>query len=132
VKLLKLKKYPVRDLILGYLVTVGLDGDHLFDYFMINNWSHFNLKEFLSGYYFETADQIFVLFHAWEWVAFCVLLFLLFKKKYKVILFIAVGIAAQLIFDTVSHGFDWQAYFITNRYLHNFDKTIFISRKLIK
>lgn len=127
VKLLKLDKYPLKEILLGYMVSLGLDVDHLLDYFIINNWSGFSIKEFLFGNYFLTSNKIYVLLHAWEWAFFLVLLHFILKRKYNFILFAAFGIAAHLIFDTVSYGFNWQAYLFTHRYLNNFDKIVFMA-----
>ena len=133
VKILGCEKYPVKNVLLGYLVTIGLDGDHLVDYFAFSSSFHFNLIEFLLGHYFYTSDKIYVLLHAWEWVLLLIIIYFILspvlKEKYKFILFIVVGMAAHLIFDTLSYGFHWNAYFITTRILHNFDKTIFISTR---
>jgi len=126
-KALNFNKYPIKLIILGYLVTIGLDADHLIDYFMADYWSGFSLYEFIFGSYLELSPKTYVIFHAWEWVLLSIFFYFLFRKKYKFLLFIAAGIAAQLIFDTISYGFNWESYLITNRVLRHFDKNVFTS-----
>lgn len=126
-KLLKYKKYPVKLIIVGYLITIGLDADHLLDYLIVKSFNGFNLNEFFFGSYMITAQKIYVLLHAWEWAILMVLLYFLFHEKYNFFLFVAIAIAAQLIFDTISYGFDWQSYFIVFRAHHNFSKHVFHS-----
>ncbi|MFC1722211.1 hypothetical protein ACFL0C_01030 [Patescibacteria group bacterium] len=122
---LNCKSVPWKNIGIGLIVTIFLDTDHLIDYFIFKKWLYFNVHEFLTSRHFALSGYIYIPFHAWEWVLLVLLVFLLSKRKYKILLFIALGIAAQLIFDTISHGFDPKVYFISYRYLNNFTESIF-------
>lgn len=115
-------KESLRYLLVGLFITVFLDIDHLYDYFLVRGLS-FNLQEFLNSSYFALTNKTYVLFHAWEWVALVLTAYLLTKRK--ILIFIAIAIAAQIFFDTVSYGFDYRAYFITFRYLNDFSQVVF-------
>lgn len=126
-KLLKYEKYPWKLILFGYIITIGLDVDHVLDYMIVNNWNGFNFQDFLFSDYMLLTSKIYVIFHAWEWAILMVLFYYLFHERYNFFLFIAIAIAAQLIFDTVSYGFSWDAYFIFHRAIAGFDKHLFIS-----
>ncbi len=125
--LLKYKKLPLKEILIGYTVTILMDSDHLVDYLLYKKWLYFNLHEFFSSNYFEVNGTIYVLLHAWEWVAILLGIFVLTKKRHLIILFIAVAIAAHMVFDTVSYGFDSKVYFITYRAINDFASSIFYS-----
>ena len=127
-KVLKYEKYPWKLILLGYIVTIGLDADHLLDYMLATGWNGFSFKNFIYSDYMLMTGKVYLIFHAWEWVLLSVLFYLLFHEKYNFFLFIAIGIAAQLLFDTVSYGFNWDAYFIFHRAFVNFNNHIFLSK----
>jgi len=122
---LKLKEIPYKDILLGLLVTVGMDVDHLFDFFLYKGKITFNIKEFIELNYFELLGKTYIPLHAWEWVALLLIIYLVLKKKYRCILFVALGVFAQLLIDSLAYGFDWRVYFITYRYLNNFNQVLF-------
>lgn len=121
----KPEKFPFKNLFLGLIVTIGMDADHLLDYFLYKGNFVLDLQEFLNSNYFESLGKTYVLFHAWEWVVLLLFIYLASKKRYSFILFIALGIFAQVLVDSLSYGFNWRVYFITYRLLNNFDQAIF-------
>lgn len=125
IKTFKPKVMPYKNILLGLVVTIFMDMDHLVDFFLYKGSLTFNLHEFLFLNFFELLGKTYLPLHAWEWVALLLLLYLVLKKKYQFILFIALGIFCQLLVDSLSYGFDWRVYFITYRYLHHFDQSIF-------
>lgn len=102
-----------------------MDLDHLIDYFYFKKTLAFNLTEFLSGLYFGQTQKAFIPLHAWEWVIALLVSYFLANRRYGVVLFLALGIAAQLIYDTYDYGSNWYAYFISVRYLLGFSNLIF-------
>lgn len=122
---LNIKKVPWKLLLFGYFVSVFIDSDHLLDYFIYKNALTLNIKEFLTSDYFSANGKIYVLFHAWEWVLLLIVSYFVTRKKYPAVLFVATGLIAQLIFDTISHGFDPRVYLITYRIINNFSNLIF-------
>lgn len=119
------KKLLTKYALVGFLVTMLLDADHLYEYMLSVDWSTFNLADFLSSSYFDKIGRIYVLFHAWEWVALTLIIYKLTASKHKWLLYVAVGVAAQLVFDTLSYGFDPRVYFISYRYVNDFALSIF-------
>ena len=101
---------------------VFVDLDHLIDYFLAFGTS-FNLNYFLKGYEFLKSDKIYVLFHAWEWVALLLIISMFFKKRvvWKILIIaVALGLAGHLYIDTFTNQVRPQGYFITYRTLNRF------------
>ncbi len=124
--LFKPKDIPYKNILLGLAVTIGMDVDHFFDFFLYKGKVSLNIREFIDLNYFELLGKTYLPFHAWEWVVILLLIYFALKKKHKFILFIAFGMIAQLFIDSISYGFDWRVYFITFRFLNNFDQAIFL------
>jgi len=117
--------FPHKNMLLGLLVTIGMDADHLVEYYLYKKSLVFSLKEFIDLNYFELLGKTYLFLHAWEWIILLFIAHFILKKKYKFILFVALGMFAQLLVDSLSYGFDLRVYFITFRYLNNFDQFIF-------
>lgn len=116
---------PWKNMILGLLVTVFMDADHLVDYFLYKRNLAFSLSEFIDLNYFELLGKTYIPLHAWEWVVLLLIVYFALRKKYQFILFIALGMFSQLLVDSLSYGFDWRVYFITYRFLNNFEQSLF-------
>ena len=116
------KYFTLKNFLVGLLATVFIDLDHVIDYLIYKGYLAFDIWEFFSGSYFAFNGKAYVIFHAWEYV---LLIFLLFldesdKKGKSWMLFIAVGLFAHLVFDTVSYGFPWEMYSIMSRVFDSF------------
>jgi len=125
IHIFKPKIFPYKNVLLGLFVTIVVDVDHLVEYFLCKKNLSFNLKEFIDLNFFELLGKTYLFMHAWEWVVLLVIAYFLLERKYKFILFIALGVFAQLLVDSLSYGFDWRVYFITFRYLNDFNQVIF-------
>ena len=123
--LLYKNRFPVREALFGLLVTIGLDADHLLDYMLYKKWLGFSWHEFLVGDYFKLSGKIYVVLHSWELVLVFLIAYFASKRRNNLALFIALGIAAQIIFDTVSYRFYPEVYFFSYRFLNNFSEVIF-------
>jgi len=123
--LLKIKDVSYKNILIGLAVTVGMDVDHFFDFFLYKGGISLNIKEFIDTDFFVLLGKTYILFHAWEWVALILSVYIVLRKKHRFILLIALGVFAQLLVDSLAYGFDWRVYFITFRFLNNFDQVIF-------
>ncbi len=123
--ILKSEKLPVKELVIGWVFTLGLDLDHLIDYFIYKEGIRLNIIEFLTHDYLLSNGKVYLFLHAWEWVLVLLVAYMAKKSKPKIILFLALSIIAQLIVDTLSYGFDWRVYFISFRFINNFDHALF-------
>lgn len=114
------KYHNIRLVFLTYFVGIGLDIDHLFDYFAYSGISFFNLQHFLNAEYFCPSGHLYILFHAWEWL---ILMLLLSRKKifrpWVYVIFMAL--LGHLILDQISNNMTATGYFITFRILNEFD-----------
>jgi hypothetical protein len=112
-------------LIIGLVVTVFLDLDHILDFWLYKGFS-INVKEFFSGGYFSQSHKVHVFFHGWEYVVVCLLCYFLVKKPLvkHILAFIALGLTAHLLYDTIYYGFNWYSYFIVIRALHGFNADV--------
>jgi hypothetical protein len=133
-------------LIIGYLagryfkrpwlcLTVALAGgflidlDHILEYFLIFG-PHFNFYCFIQGREFLVSGKIYLLFHAWEWVALLALSVWLMrpKKRLKVILLtLAVAMAAHLLSDCLINHYPLQFYSLGYRASQNFSAAKLLS-----
>lgn len=115
-------KKPLWAVIFGVIGGFLVDLDHFIDYYLAFGW-HWNWRYFNYGYQFLKSGKIYVLFHAWEYVAILVLLTLLFKNKYAKTIFLslALGLFFHLITDVVVDDTPIKSYSIIYRIKHNFD-----------
>ncbi len=118
------KIFAAKNYLIGLAVTLFLDLDHLIDYFMYKGIG-FNVSEFLSGIYFHASQKVLVFFHSWELAAILLGVYFLQKRKHAWLLFVFVGIAAHLIFDTVYYGFNLDVYFLLVRIFNGFNILVF-------
>jgi len=112
--------------LLGFVVTIFIDADHLVDYFLSEGF-HLNLHKFFSGVHFKKTHRVFVVAHGWEYV-FVLLVILIFLKNpfYKILLtYVIIGMAAHLIYDSLHNRPKWFAYFFVGRAIHKFNGKLF-------
>lgn len=90
-----------KAIILYFIISIGMDIDHLFDFFGYYGFT-FDPALFFKLDYFDGPGRAFVPFHAWEWI---LVTFLLFKKTWKVIwLILMFGMLSHLILDSINVG----------------------------
>lgn len=114
----------------GLIATLIIDIDHLLDYYFYSKSfrAPMSIQGVFKGEYFELSNKAYLFFHTWELVILLVLLYISKKSdKYApVLLFIIIGLIAHLTFDTLSYGFNWDVYFLINRFLNNYSDVLFI------
>jgi hypothetical protein len=102
--------------ILGMMVNIFIDLDHLIEYLVFSR--RFRLREFLSGAHFEEKKKIFVVFHGWEYVILCFILWILTTRSVFLVLGIAIG--THLLFDQLTYELSPWTYFVTYRLKNKF------------
>lgn len=125
----QLWRKPLVALAAGLLGSVFIDLDHLIDYFIAFGW-HFNLSFFLHGYQFSKNDNIYIIFHAWEYVVLFVLIGLIYRKRRSVKTFyitLALGIFFHLTVDVLLNDMMIKSYSLIYRWQSNF-----LMEKIIK
>lgn len=112
----------MRHFIVGFLSAVLIDLDHVIDYFIFNRFSSFNLFEFLSCEFYDTAGKAYVIFHGWEYLAVLLVTGILLRKsKWQAVLFaVCLGMFVHLSFDTIVNGLPDYFYFLTSRAINGF------------
>lgn len=125
VVLLKAKKLRVLYVVFGFLVTMFMDIDHLFDYFMYKGIT-IDYIDFFQTDYFSLSGKTFVLFHAWEYVIALSIIYLFIKgnRFAPFLVFAALGIGIHLAYDTLFYGFNPLGYSIIYRILSGFSLTV--------
>lgn len=110
----------IKVIFLSYLIGMGVDADHLFDYFAYSGITLFSFNHFLNAEYFCPSGHLFILFHAWEWLILMLLLsrIKIFRPWVYVIFLALLG---HLIFDQISNNMAATGYFITLRIINGFD-----------
>jgi len=104
-------------IIAGFLGGFLIDLDHVLEYFFILG-AHFNLYYFLTGRQFLKSDRIYIIFHAWEYIAPLLgLAWLLEKKKTLKIFLISLAFAASvhLVSDALINNYPFKFYSIIYR-----------------
>jgi hypothetical protein len=122
---LKTKKLRISHVAFGFLVTLFMDVDHLFDYFMYKGLT-VNFTDFFQADYFSLSGKVFVLLHAWEYVLALSIMYLFLKGKRfaPFLIFAALGIGVHLTYDTLFYGFNPLGYSIIYRILSGFSLTV--------
>ncbi len=112
-------------LLAGFFV----DTDHLIDYIAFKKFKGLNLKEFLSGKFFDDSGKVYVLFHGYEF-ALIYLFAGIFWSQFNW-LFLALGLShfLHLLYDQISNKPIWPTYFISYRIAHNFNHNDFQFKK---
>ncbi len=119
------KKYLI---ILALAFGLLIDFDHLIDYFISNQFSHFSLAEFLEKNFFE--QKVYVFFHGWEY-SLILLALAYYSQKYRAVLVaIALALLGHLIFDQMNiaviiSGHQIAGYSFVYRAIHDFTAAAF-------
>ena len=89
--LIYIKFKSAKLVVLCFIVGMLIDLDHLFDYFLFNNFCCFDFQEFLSGVYFGESGKCYIPLHGYEYVILSG--FLAYKFKRYSSIFITIGLA---------------------------------------
>lgn len=118
--------YFIVALIFGWLIDV----DHLFDYYLWINKSnsHFSVKTFLNGSYFEKCGRVYLLFHAWEWSFILCLLGIFLEENNSFLLCAGLGLFVHLFQDHISNKPNAMGYSIFFRYANKFSLDMFCKK----
>ncbi len=108
---------------IGFIFNIGLDFDHLIEYFLVS-FSKFNLNQFLSGNYFKHKKNLYLFFHAWEYLLVSLIFWLFFKNIFFLVIFI--GMATHLAFDQWSYKNSWKVYSLFFRAKNKFNKSVIL------
>lgn len=101
-----------------FLVGTAIDIDHLYDYFRYVGF-RFDLKSFLSNYYFGETGQCFIWLHSYEWLPMIWALCYFFQLP-QLGIGISVGLLGHLLCDQFTNPVRPFAYFLSYRLMHNF------------
>ncbi|MBF0103508.1 MAG: hypothetical protein HQK77_21635 [Desulfobacterales bacterium] len=102
-----------------------IDGDHLFDHWIVLGIKNFKLKDFFAGKSFKKSNKVYVLFHGWEYpllISFVTFAAVTDKASAAFLIAFAVSLLAHLIIDTLTNEVKPLGYSVLYRVIHNFDK----------
>jgi len=108
-------------LVSGFLI----DADHLIDYFIYKKFRGFDLKEFLSGEFFDRLGKVYVVFHGYEYAAAATIFGIIFPNLGWLFFSLALSNFLHLLYDTIANKPIWPTYFITYRLIKNFNHKTF-------
>ena len=116
------KKWLTIALIFALISGVVIDIDHLFDYFLAVGPS-FAYNLFINRQTYLQTGKMYILLHAFEYVAVLIFLTLYAKnKKTKMIITaLMLGLLFHLLTDIVLFSLPFTTYFITYRIITNFN-----------
>jgi len=106
-----------------------IDFDHLIDYCIYTKFQKFNLKEFLSGKFFDYSGKVYVVFHGYEYILIFLIVALAVPSLNWFFYSLALSHLLHLIYDTISNKPKWPTYFIIYRAINNFDHSKFDFKK---
>ena len=98
----------------GWLIDI----DHMFDYLLFKKSIKFNLKEFISGKYFNISRKIYIPLHSYELSI--ILFFLYFIINEVGVIFVCLSHVLHLVQDQISNKTKPLSYFFIYRALHSF------------
>ena len=115
------KKSLLLSLTFALIAGVGIDIDHLFDYFMAFGF-HFNYQSFIDGENFLKTGKAYIFFHAFEYTLIFGLLSAFAKSKKMKMIFMALslGILFHLLTDILLFSIPMKIYFLSYRIFNNF------------
>ena len=102
----------------GLLGGFFIDLDHVLEYFLVFGL-RFNLFSFLEGQQFLKSEQIFILFHAWEYLPLLLILAWLVRRKRALMVFVlalAFGLLVHLISDCLINNYPPRNYSLLYRW----------------
>lgn len=104
---------------LALLVSLGIDFDHLFDYFY---YFGFNLHNPIAGPdFFCLSGKLFIPLHAWELLPILVVLAIKFNKLQGIFFTIVLALLGHYLLDQFSHAMLPLGYSFLFRLSQNFD-----------
>ncbi|MDP3974282.1 MAG: hypothetical protein Q8P92_05625 [Candidatus Daviesbacteria bacterium] len=114
-----IKKY--RLLFWAFLVSIFLDIDHLFDYFIALG-AKLDINAMVTGSYFDTNTHTYIPLHSWELAVIMIILGWIKRRKNvgKFLIATGVGIFTHLLVDQTWYQPIWNVYFLISRFAHNF------------
>lgn len=126
VKYFEITLITTKNILIGLAVTVGLDFDHFFDYFLYRGIA-FNTAEFFSSSHFVSSGKIIIPLHSWEFATTLFIIYFLVRKRISLdwLFFVAIGISVHLIYDTLFYSFNPLVYLIFYRAYYNFMSELF-------
>jgi len=103
-----------------FISGILIDLDHVLDFLIIYGWP-FTLKRFFQVFYHELKfKQIYLLFHAWEWMI------LLFVSAWMTswnpwFIGMFIGVGHHMVLDYINNGGYLWSYSLICRWRNNFD-----------
>lgn len=98
-----------------FAVGVFLDMDHLFDLITASG----NLNDIFASSYFLRSNKVFVFLHSWEllvpwWI------YIIWSRRYPLGWAVTLAFVGHLLVDQFSYGAYPLTYFLTYRWINNF------------
>lgn len=107
---------------LALAISILVDIDHLFDYFLYYGLS---LHSPISGSnYFCLSGKLYILLHAWEYLPLILFLALYFKKLKAFLITIFLSLAGHYFLDQFTNSIYPLGYLLIYRLVNNFDINI--------
>lgn len=104
-----------------FIVGVFIDLDHVLEYWLqVAFPSPKRLKHFFSWFSEKQSKKLWLVLHAWEWVAAGFVIVFIFDLPAWIVWGLA-GWTFHLVLDQLSNGMHPLGYFFVFRYLKNFD-----------
>lgn len=112
---------------IAWAVLAGflIDGDHLFDYLLFKGLKNLQLKEFLSGSYFDDSGKVILPLHGFEYCLIFLVVAYIFQDWRPTMLALALSLFLHLFYDTLTNKPIWPTYFILFRITKNFNHQAF-------
>ncbi len=113
---------PVLMIFVSLLTGFFIDIDHLLEYLIY--FRVFNLNSFLASQHLIESGQVFLYFHAWEYVILLLILALIFHRRYlikAVLITAALSMFVHLVSDCFINSMPFKYYSIIYRAKHNFE-----------
>ncbi len=104
--------------LVGFLSSLIVDIDHLFDYFLVKGFT-FDVKAVFTGEVFAASKKIILPLHGWEYAA--ILLFVFYVTRNPVFVSISLGLFIHYLVDFFTNHVEPLSYFIIYRILIGFD-----------
>ncbi len=101
-----------------FLAGVFVDLDHVVDY-CLKYGVRVRPRHLFHVFEHEVFDNIFLFFHAWEWIPIALVILWLIDWK-PAVLGLVIGFSFHLVLDHLFNGHNRWAYFFTYRMAHGF------------
>lgn len=108
-------------ILVSLLTGFFIDLDHLLEYLLY--FRSFNLNDFLNSQHLLESGQVFLFFHAWEYLILLIILAVIFHRRYliKVILITAaLSLFVHLVSDCFINKMPFKYYSLIYRAQNNF------------